>query len=125
MMMKLIYFLNIYCYLFQIIAFSKFMQFLTQIFFLAVQHERGPRNSTLKKRKVVASHSVGNQAISLPANQYSLVLKSDIMASLLKAEPSGVCKGKRGHGIEDILCDNNCENVGDFYFRNPMFLNTI
>eukprot|EP00794_Sanderia_malayensis_P012854 gene12854-14178_t len=78
----------------------------------AVQHERGPRNSTLKKQQanaVTSPHSVSSHAASFPTSQYSSMMSSDIMRTLLKAEPNNVIKGKKGHCIEDILCDKKSE----------------
>eukprot|EP00112_Aurelia_sp_Birch-Aquarium-sp1_P005232 Seg1592.3 transcript_id=Seg1592.3/GoldUCD/mRNA.D3Y31 product="Nuclear receptor subfamily 2 group E member 1" protein_id=Seg1592.3/GoldUCD/D3Y31 len=73
----------------------------------AVQHERGPRNSTLKKQQLQTSLPRSNTSASVAVNPFSThYVTSDIMKSLLKAEPSGIGKEKKSHCIDDILCDN-------------------
>ena len=85
---------------------------LISFFALAVQHERGPRNSTLKKRQLQTSLPHSNISASLAVNPFSAhYVTSDIMKSLLKAEPSGIAKEKKSHCIDDILCEDKFDKV--------------
>ena len=83
-------------------------------YILAVQHERGPRNSTLKKQQLQTSRGIQgpSAAGSISVSQYaSNCITTDIMHALLKAEPKGISRGKKSHCIDDILYDGKYEKV--------------